>query len=102
MKITTEQLVEIFKEEGLALFEREIIPLFVDKNTDYGNDQIIDFGDFGIFVRSNDKHNRLKNYYSKGFRGFKVEDEGIDDSWRDLAVYCLLAVLYRRGAFGNK
>ena len=55
----TREILAIEKLRG------KLVDLFVRKNTDYGNDQIVEFGEFGILVRSTDKLNRLKNLVGK-------------------------------------
>jgi len=88
--IRTEDLAKKFFEVS-----KELQQLFAKKNFDYGNDQIKAFGDFGILVRSYDKIQRLKNIYQK--KELSVPEETIDDTWRDLAVYAIMAVMYRNG-----
>jgi len=89
----TREILAIEKLRG------KLVDLFVRKNTDYGNDQIVEFGEFGILVRSTDKLNRLKNLVGKDER--LVSDETLDDTWEDLAIYAFIALLLRKGYFND-
>jgi hypothetical protein len=72
----------------------EIANLICKKQHDYGHDNILAFGEFGLLVRTNDKVARLRNLINK---------EGITeprlDSWRDIAGYALLALMLDAGWF---
>lgn len=92
------QILETYFSE----IQKDLIALFLKKNADYGNAQIVEFGDVGIFIRANDKWERLKNLYKKGEAGIKVKNETIDDTWCDFAVYAVLALMYRRGCFDEE
>lgn len=50
----------------------------------------------GIIFRINDKVNRLKNLEQNNK---KPENESIEDTWIDIAVYAVIAILYRKGWF---
>ena len=68
----------------------------INKQRDYGHNNILDFGEYGVLVRLNDKVCRLKNLL-----GNKKEpkNESIDDSWIDTANYAIIAIMLRRGLF---
>ena len=66
------------------------------KQHDYGKDNILDFGEFGILVRSNDKIARLKNLMKKNL---EAKNAPRQDAWRDLGGYALLAMILDRGWF---
>ena len=99
-------------EEGklsLSVIDKmlDLTVLFDRKQHDYGPDNIAGFGDFGALVRASDKVARLRNLYGKSViqakaqwaRGFLTipYNETIDDSWGDLAVYAVIALVVRDG-----
>jgi len=72
------------------------------KNHDYSNEgdpmsnlrQCADMGIppwMGVGVRLTDKMDRIKSFAKKG--EFMVDDEGIKDTFRDMAVYSILALI---------
>ena len=80
-------------------FERELrdmLETFIKKHKDYGKGNILDTGEMGIVFRLSDKVNRLKNLLCKGSN---PENESLDDSWQDIAVYAVIARLLRKGEF---
>jgi hypothetical protein len=68
----------------------------IRKQLDYGKDNILDFGEEGILVRSNDKFARLKNLYKDKSN---PNNESLDDTWLDIAGYAILASMVRDGSF---
>lgn len=69
----------------------EIVDLLVRKREDYGNsfDEIWSkFGILSVIVRLNDKIARLNNLTTTK----KVNFESVDDTFRDIIGYCLLAL----------
>jgi hypothetical protein len=80
--------------EAIRIMANEIVELCENKQADYGHDNILAFGEFGLLVRTNDKVARLRNLINK---------EGITeprlDSWRDIAGYALLALMLDAGWF---
>jgi len=60
------------------------------KHHDYGEDNLKDFGELGILVRSSDKVARLKNLIAKQA---EVMDESRYETWRDLAGYAIQAMI---------
>ena len=66
------------------------------KQADYGYENILSFGELGVLVRANDKIARLKNLLTKKK---DPENESVEDSWRDLLNYSLIALMLRRGSF---
>ena len=74
----------------------EIANLLIMKQKDYGKRNILDFGEYGILVRTNDKIARLKELVLKDKT---PANEKKTDSWKDIAGYALLALLLERGWF---
>jgi len=83
-------------EEAFYEIAKEMEEVFVKKHKDYGKGNILDTGELGIAFRISDKLNRLKNLLAQN----KCPDnESIDDSWTDIGVYAIIAIMYRRKWF---
>jgi len=74
----------------------EMAELVIRKQRDYGHDNINAFGEFGILVRVNDKVARLRNLIGKDKTS---NNESLDDTWRDIVGYGLVALMFRNGDF---
>ena len=75
----------------------EMATLLAKKQVDYGPDNINNaFGGpiNGLLVRMGDKFERLKHLYSTGT---KPNFEAIEDSFKDLANYAIIAIMVERG-----
>lgn len=77
----------------------EIRDLLCQKGTDYGPHNLSRFGELGILIRVSDKIDRL---ISMGKSTAAVIDETIEDTWKDIAGYALLALVERRKAQREK
>lgn len=75
---------EMFREMLKALV------LFSNKQHDYSSVNIAVGGEVGVFTRITDKWARLFSYYRMGK---KMRNESIEDTWRDMAVYALIALI---------
>lgn len=85
-------------ESAFELVCREMLGTFIKKHKDYGKGNILDTGELGIAFRVNDKLNRIKNLLlSKQ----ELVNESMEDSWLDIAVYAIIAILYRKSWFKN-
>ena len=71
----------------------EIAELLDRKRADYGTENIRKFGSHGVLVRVSDKVERLINL-SK--RNNKPNFESVEDIWRDIAGYAILALIELR------
>lgn len=71
----------------------EIACLLDRKGQDYGTENIKKFGSYGVLVRVSDKVERLINL-SK--RDDTPNFESIEDSWRYIAGYAILALIELR------
>ncbi len=85
-----------YLEEAFAKICEEMLTTFIRKHRDYGKGNILDTGELGIIFRVNDKLNRLRNLLSQSKT---PENESLDESWQDIGVYAVIAILYRRGWF---
>ena len=83
-------------EEASKIIYKEAFQIIVAKQKDYGTRNILDFGELGVLVRSNDKMARLKNLIASGNA---PNNESIEDSWKDLLNYSVIALMLRRGWF---
>lgn len=83
-----------FLDEAFSHISSQLLTVFIRKHKDYGKDNILDSGELGIIFRINDKINRLKNLEQNKK---DPENESIEDTWIDIAVYAIIAILYRRG-----
>lgn len=77
---------------------RELVEKFVKKHKDYGKGNILEIGEMGIAFRESEKISRLK-YLLKENR--VPEFESLEETWIDVAVYAIIAVLVRRGWFNK-
>jgi hypothetical protein len=96
------ELAEAFRE-----IQQEQYTLFASKMMDYGLNNIslgsdlsekedVDFSMMGIWLRCNDKINRLKNLLKR--KGdYYVQNEPMIDSFIDLSNYGIIAQLVIRG-----
>lgn len=85
-----------FLDEAFTEVNEELLETFIKKHKDYGKGNILDTGELGILFRINDKVNRLKNLLTTGQ---KPENESVEETWRDIAVYAVIAILYERDWF---
>lgn len=75
----------------------ELGNLLISKQRDYGPGNINNaYGGpiNGLMVRMGDKFERLKNLLASGQ---KPKHESIEDSFKDLANYCIIAMMVNRG-----
>ena len=93
-----------FREITNAMYQ-----VHLDKNADYSPANILGVGEIGLIVRMWDKMTRLLSLLGfdvevkfKGYHGPKeARNESVDDSFMDMAVYSIIAMLYRQGKWGN-
>lgn len=74
----------------------ELLLMFLKKHKDYGKGNISAIKELGIALRVNEKIERIKHLLLKDG---EPEHESIEETWIDVAVYAIIAVLYRRGQF---
>ncbi len=85
-----------YLDESFTRVCEEMFKTFIKKNKDYGKGNILDTGELGIAFRVNDKLNRIKNLL---ITKQQPKNETVEDSWLDIAVYAVIAVMYLRGWF---
>tara|TARA_B110000444_G_C18810750_1_gene582449 strand:- start:464 stop:826 length:363 start_codon:yes stop_codon:yes gene_type:complete len=92
--------------EGFKAIQEEQYELFAAKMLDYGlgnialgsdlsNEEDKNFSITGIWLRCNDKINRLKNLIKRKGKNY-VEGEGLVDSFIDISNYGIIAQLVLR------
>jgi hypothetical protein len=76
----------------------ELLAMFLKKHKDYGKGNILANGEIGIAMRVSEKIERLKHLLlTQGV----PQNESIDETWTDIAVYAVIARLVRSGEFKN-
>jgi len=83
-------------DEAFEIVNKQTLETFLKKHKDYGKGNILDMGELGIAFRISEKFNRIKHLL---MNGKKPSNEAVDDSWIDIAVYAVIAVLLKRGWF---
>ena len=83
-------------EEAMAKNLEVLFETFKKKQASYGKGNIAKFGEKGVLIRINDKFERLVNLIWKD-KPNPLQDETIEDTYMDLADYCLIALLVRSG-----
>jgi hypothetical protein len=83
-------------DEAFAVIEKELLETFIQKHKDYGKGNILSMKELGIAFRLSEKVERLKNLLLKNEGPV---NESLEDTWNDIAVYAIIAVLVRRGWF---
>jgi hypothetical protein len=75
---------------------REMTETFIRKHKDYGKGNILSIKELGIAFRISEKVERLKHLL---MCKSKSKNETVDDSWIDIGVYAVIALLYKKGWF---
>ncbi len=78
------------------LVSAELLEMFLKKHRDYGKGNILANKELGIAMRVSEKVERLKHLL---MTGNEPTNEQIEETWVDIGVYSIIAVLYRRGWF---
>jgi hypothetical protein len=84
-----------FKVEDLDEVLLDIKNTLIKKNEAYGKNNIAKFGEKGVFIRVNDKYERLFQLVWEGKA--EPQDETVMDTWRDMAGYSVIAMMLRKG-----
>lgn len=78
--------------------EDEIVETLCRKQSDYGPENVVRFGEMGILVRLHDKIARLENLKTKA-GALRPLNETILDNWQDLIGYCAILAMFAAGEF---
>ncbi len=74
----------------------ELLVMFLKKHKDYGKGNILANGELGIAMRVSEKVERLKHLL---FSQQTPQNEAVEETWIDIAVYAVIAVLLKRKQF---
>jgi len=85
-----------YLDEAFESVLKELLEMFLKKHRDYGKNNILDMGELGIAYRISEKFNRIKHLLRNGR---EPENESLEETWIDIGVYAVIAVLLRRGWF---
>lgn len=78
-----------------------LLNLFLKKNHDYGDGYFSgEYSDIERWMSVKRKVARLENFYKTN--KLMNTDETIDDTWKDLAIYCIMELILRKNSNGNK
>jgi hypothetical protein len=80
-------------------FERDQVDLLIKKHKDYGPQNILKFGEYGIMVRVWDKIARIENLKRRISMGQAPQNEPLKDSYMDIWNYALIALMLSYGFF---
>ena len=93
---TNKLTIDNFQEDAQEIYD-QLLSILVMKQIDYGPLNIWNApggATNGLMVRMGDKFERLKNLLASGE---KPQHESIEDSFKDLANYCIIAMMVTRG-----
>lgn len=85
-----------YLDQAFEVVCEELTKMFLKKHKDYGKGNILSVKELGIAFRTSEKVERIKNLLMKND---KPANESIEESWIDIGVYAVIAILYRRGWF---
>ena len=85
-----------YLDEAFEEVCKELTETFRKKHKDYGKGNILDMQELGIVFRISEKFNRIKHLL---LNEKKPANEILEDSWIDIGVYAIIAILLRRGWF---
>lgn len=86
-----------YLDDAFMTICEEMLHTFLQKHRDYGKGNILSIKELGIAFRTSEKIERLKNLLMATDK--VPANESIDDSWLDIAVYAVIAKMYRQGWF---
>lgn len=94
-----------YLDEAFEQVNTELLEMFLKKHADYGKGNILANKELGIAMRISEKVERLKHLLMKSEmttgddNDSEPENESIEETWVDIAVYSVIGVLYRRKQF---
>jgi hypothetical protein len=81
---------------GHGFTPQELIDTLVRKQRDYGHNNILRFGTYGVIVRCHDKIARLEHL---AFKGTEPQNESMKDNLLDVAGYAAIGIMLNNGWF---
>lgn len=85
-----------YLDEAFTQICQELTELFIKKHKDYGKENILEIKELGIAIRITEKLSRIKNISNQNR---KPQFESLEETWKDIAVYAIIAILYKRSLF---
>ena len=86
-------------EESCRDTALRIAQVVIDKQHDYGHNNILTFKEQGLVIRLWDKINRLKNLF---WSGKEPKNESLEDTFTDIAGYAIIGLMLAEGSFTNE
>ena len=83
-------------DQAFSDVNEEFLKMFLKKHKDYGKGNILSVKELGIALRISEKIERIKHLLMKNE---KPTNESIEETWVDIGVYAVIAILLRRGEF---
>jgi hypothetical protein len=83
-------------DQAFRQVNNELVEMFIKKHKDYGKGNILTVRELGIALRISEKIERIKHLL---MNGDKPSNETVEETWIDIGVYAVIAVLLRRGEF---
>ncbi len=83
-------------DEAFEVVCQEMETIFIKKHTDYGKGNILANKELGIAMRVSEKVERLKHLL---LTSQDPANESVEDTWMDIGVYAIIAVMYKKGWF---
>lgn len=83
-------------DQAYQLVLDELMAMFLKKHKDYGKGNILAVKELGISMRISEKIERIKHLL---LSDTMPNNESIDETWTDIAVYAIIAKLLRNGTF---
>tara|TARA_R100000808_G_C2032209_1_gene75530 strand:- start:181 stop:525 length:345 start_codon:yes stop_codon:yes gene_type:complete len=87
-------------EESCREAALEIAQVVINKQHDYGHDNILAFREKGLVVRLWDKVARLKNLMWKN--DYEPKNESVVDTFIDIGGYSIIALMLHKDTFKNE
>ncbi len=85
------------KEKQFESLCKELLNQFSKKNKHYGNDYFEGgYCELERWMSVRRKIARLQAYYSNTTKE-SLPDETLEDTWKDLAIYCVMEMILRKG-----
>src|SRR4030066_1342037 len=83
-------------DQAFKQVEDELLQMFLKKHKDYGKGNILNVKELGIALRISEKIERIKHLLAQNSG---PANESVEETWQDVGVYAILAVLLKRGWF---
>jgi len=90
------QIEPLDLNQAIEQVNDELLQMFLKKHQDYGKGNILANGELDIAMRITEKVERAKHLL---VTNQEPQNETLDDTWIDIAVYAVIGVLFRRGWF---